>query len=156
MKQTGWIKLWRKYFHILFLRPVIKLIFGVNVIGNDNFDGLNQFVIIANHNSHLDILLLFKILPVHAIVSTRPIAEEVYFSRNRLVYNLVQFVLNPIWVKRGKIVKQTDPFKDTKTGLIWCLMDSLTEKQQCLYYPSAVEYVTELKTGGYEDWRLPT
>lgn len=117
MRQVQWLKLLRKYFHILLLRPIIKLIFGVNVVGGENFDDLKQFIIIANHNSHLDVLLLFNILPVPAIVTTRPIAEETYFIRNRFIFNLVKFALDPIWVKRGKQEKHEDPFLDTKVSL---------------------------------------
>ncbi|MBT7787741.1 MAG: hypothetical protein HN757_02535 [Calditrichaeota bacterium] len=107
----------RKYFHILLLRPLIKLIFGVGVLGRENFNDLKQFIIIANHNSHLDVLLLFKLLPVTAITRTHPIAEELYFSRNRFVCNLMKFALDPIWVKRGKQDRGEDPFKDTKALL---------------------------------------
>lgn len=46
--------------------------------------------------------------------------------------------------------------KDTKTGLVWCMLDSLMEKQKCLSYEDAKTYVKALKTGGHQDWRLPT
>jgi hypothetical protein len=45
---------------------------------------------------------------------------------------------------------------DTKTDLMWCIVDSLLELQGCLNYESAVKYVKNLKTGGHQDWRLPT
>ncbi|MEE8552773.1 MAG: DUF1566 domain-containing protein [Desulfobacterales bacterium] len=45
---------------------------------------------------------------------------------------------------------------DKKTGLMWCIVDSLLEIQGCLNYESAVKYVKDLKTGGHQDWRLPT
>jgi len=117
MINSSWSLVLRKYFHILLLRPVIKLIFGVGVLGKENFDGLKQFIIIANHNSHLDVLLLFKLLPVTAITRTHPMAEEMYFSRSRFVCNLMKFALDPVWVKRGKRDKSEDPFRDTKALL---------------------------------------
>jgi len=45
---------------------------------------------------------------------------------------------------------------DTKTGLMWSMLDSLQELKKCLNYESAVKYVQDLGTGGYHDWRLPT
>ena len=39
---------------------------------------------------------------------------------------------------------------------MWCIVDSLLELQGCLNYESAVKYVKNLKTGGHQDWRLPT
>jgi len=45
---------------------------------------------------------------------------------------------------------------ETKTGLMWSMLDSLQELKKCLNYESAAEYVQNLRTGGYKDWRLPT
>ena len=46
-------------------------------------------------------------------------------------------------------------FTDTKTGLIWCLLDSRAALNKCLDYESSQNYVKRLETGGYRDWRLP-
>jgi hypothetical protein len=46
-------------------------------------------------------------------------------------------------------------FTDTKTGLMWSLLDSYVELGRCQNYESAVQYVKSLKTGGHHDWRLP-
>jgi hypothetical protein len=45
---------------------------------------------------------------------------------------------------------------DIKTGLMWSLLDSESELGTCLDYRSAVQFVKELRHGGYTDWRLPT
>ena len=50
---------------------------------------------------------------------------------------------------------QDGTLTDTKTGLMWCILDSLLDLQGCLNYESAVKYVKNLKTGGHQDWRLP-
>jgi hypothetical protein len=46
-------------------------------------------------------------------------------------------------------------FTDTKTGLMWSLLDSYVELGRCHNYGSAVQYVKSLNTGGHHDWRLP-
>ncbi|MFP3981344.1 MAG: DUF1566 domain-containing protein [Desulfobacterales bacterium] len=47
--------------------------------------------------------------------------------------------------------------RDTKTGLMWQLLDTtLTRPEKCMTYEKAREYVKNLSTGGYTDWRLPT
>lgn len=48
--------------------------------------------------------------------------------------------------------------EDTKTGLMWTIIDSDATKadNQCLTYDRAKAYVDDLNTGGYTDWRLPT
>ncbi len=45
---------------------------------------------------------------------------------------------------------------DQVTGLTWCLLDSFLDLEKCIPYKTAKEYVHQLNTGGYSDWRLPT
>jgi len=54
------------------------------------------------------------------------------------------------------ILNRNDTVKDRKTGLTWCVADSLLDTDDCIDYDSAIEYTNNLKTGGYNDWRLPT
>ena len=57
----------------------------------------------------------------------------------------------------GRFVANGDgTITDKRTGLMWCTQDSQSELAKCLNYESADQYVHGLKTGGYEDWRLPT
>jgi len=101
--------------HILILRPLLKLFFGVNVAGKDNLHDLDRFIIIANHNSHLDVFLLFYVLPVRHILKTHPVAAEEYFARWKLLFRLVDCLLKPIWIVRGKRV--ADPLRGMKERL---------------------------------------
>jgi 1-acyl-sn-glycerol-3-phosphate acyltransferase len=87
--------------HLLVLRPVLKLLFGVHVEGREHLAGLERFILVANHNSHLDILLLFYILPVGHLRRTYPVAAYDYFSRSRGLRRLVEFLLQPVWIVRG-------------------------------------------------------
>lgn len=45
---------------------------------------------------------------------------------------------------------------DTKTGFMWTKKDSYADLERCLNWNDAKKYVDELKTGGYDDWRMPT
>ena len=57
----------------------------------------------------------------------------------------------------GRFVdNHNDTIKDTKTGLVWCMLDSLMKQQKCISYAEAKTYIKALKTGGHQDWRLPT
>ncbi|MDD3082166.1 MAG: DUF1566 domain-containing protein [Desulfobacterales bacterium] len=56
----------------------------------------------------------------------------------------------------GRFVEKTaGVVADVQTGLMWSLLDSDQELERCLTYDEALEYVKNLRTGGYEDWRLP-
>jgi 1-acyl-sn-glycerol-3-phosphate acyltransferase len=113
-KSTGSFSV-RVLIHLLLLRPFLKLFFGVNVAGRKNLASLDQFIIIANHNSHLDILLLFYILPVKQILTTQPVAAEEYFSKWKVLFKLVNYLFSPIWIIRDREVD--DPLKGMREAL---------------------------------------
>jgi hypothetical protein len=57
----------------------------------------------------------------------------------------------------GRFVANEDgTVTDAHTGLMWSILDSQQELGDCLNYDSAVAYVEDLETGGYQDWRLPS
>lgn len=88
--------------HLLVLRPLLWISCGVHVTGRNRLRHLDRFVLIANHNSHIDTLLLFHLLPWRQIPKTHPVAEHAYFSRSRLVLSLVSFLFRPVWIERGR------------------------------------------------------
>ena len=45
---------------------------------------------------------------------------------------------------------------DPATGLMWAQKDSYADLNKCLTYAESLKYVEDLKTGGHEDWRIPT
>ncbi|MDP6418866.1 MAG: 1-acyl-sn-glycerol-3-phosphate acyltransferase [Candidatus Krumholzibacteria bacterium] len=85
----------------LLLRPLLRFIFGINALGRENLEGLEQFILIANHNSHLDTLILFSVLPAEMIEKTHPVAARDYFCKNRLLFTLVDRLFRPLWVDRS-------------------------------------------------------
>jgi tetratricopeptide (TPR) repeat protein len=54
------------------------------------------------------------------------------------------------------VVNGNGTVTDTETDLMWCMLDSLSELGQCVDYMTGIRYVKDLRTGGYQDWRLPT
>ena len=45
---------------------------------------------------------------------------------------------------------------DMVTGMMWTQKDSYADLNRCLTYPEAQNYVEKLRTGGYDDWKIPT
>lgn len=45
---------------------------------------------------------------------------------------------------------------DLDLRLMWTQKDSYADLDKCLTYTESQEYTENLKTGGYEDWRIPT
>lgn len=46
--------------------------------------------------------------------------------------------------------------KDTKTGMMWTQKDSYVDLGHSLSWNESNDYVNELATGKFSDWRLPT
>jgi len=105
------------FIHLFLLRPLVKLIFGVNIFGNENIYNLKRFIIIANHNSHLDTLLLFYSLPVKQILITHPAAAKEYFSKSKIIFRLVSYLFSPIWVNRGDPSERVEFMNEVKNIL---------------------------------------
>ena len=95
--------------HILLLRPVLRLVFGMNVVGREHLRRLDQFILIANHNSHLDVFVMFGILPRRHLRRTHVVAAGDYFAPRPILFRLVNYLFRPVWIDR--VHKNSDPFK---------------------------------------------
>ncbi len=86
--------------HLLVIRPCLRLIFGVSARGREHLEGLERCVLAANHNSHLDTLLLYSVLPYDLLLRTRPVAAKEYFAKSKLAFGLMERLFRPVWVDR--------------------------------------------------------
>lgn len=86
--------------HLLVLRPLMKLVFGAGTEGRGRLRELDQFILVANHNSHLDLPLLFQLLPRDRIPDTHPLAAYEYFARSRPLFRIVERLFRPVWLAR--------------------------------------------------------
>ena len=100
----------RVLIQLLLVRPFLHGVFGVTVTGRENLKGLDRFIMVANHNSHLDIFLLYSILPTRHIANTSPVAARDYFARPKWLFRVLDNLLRPIWVDRDH--KVGDPLEE--------------------------------------------
>lgn len=70
-------------FFILIVRPFLILVTGVHIRGKDNLPLHRPCILAANHNSHLDTLILMSLYPLDKLKTIRPVAAADYFLKNK-------------------------------------------------------------------------
>ena len=72
-----------RFFKILFfgliIKPIVFIVLGLNLRGHDKLPKKGPAVIVANHNSHLDTIVLMSLYPLSIIHRVRPVAAVDYF-----------------------------------------------------------------------------
>jgi 1-acyl-sn-glycerol-3-phosphate acyltransferase len=69
----------------LVVKPLVLIILGLNIKGREKLPVKGPAIITANHNSHLDALVLMSLYPLASIHKVRPVAAADYFTRNRFL-----------------------------------------------------------------------
>jgi len=86
------------------IRPFLSFIIGVRYENTAALKQEQQYIIVANHNSHLDALSIRAALPESQRKKTYTVAALDYFGKNNFCKSAMRFFLNAILIKRKKTV----------------------------------------------------
>lgn len=72
-------RIFKVLFFGLFIKPIVFIMLGLNLRGRDKLPTKGPALIVANHNSHLDTIVLMSLYPLSMIHKVRPVAAVDYF-----------------------------------------------------------------------------
>jgi 1-acyl-sn-glycerol-3-phosphate acyltransferase len=108
---------WRLVFHWLVTKPILLLIIGLTVHNRQRIPRRGPAIIVANHNSHADIVVLTSLFPSRMLRGVRPVAAVDYFLRNRFLSWLARDCVGVLPIDRQARKQGRDPFVECVAAL---------------------------------------
>ena len=99
-------------FFVLVVRLVVLFILGLNIRYRQRLPVGGPAIIVANHNSHLDTLVLMSLIPLRQLHKVRPVAAMDYFMKDRKLAWFARTLINILPIQRTRADKNTDPLAD--------------------------------------------
>ena len=133
----------RRYGLMLIVRPAARLLFGLDVIGADKLPKDGPAIVAANHNSHVDTIVLLCLFPSKLLPKLRPVAAADHFDKGGFGSWFSKNVIGIIPIKRGGASRSEDVLAGAK--------EALTRGEILVVFPEGSrgepEEMTRFKTG---------
>lgn len=111
------ITLLRYIFFQITVKPIITVILGLNVRKRSRLPKQGPAIILANHNSHLDTMVLMSLFPWQVIKHIKPVAAADYFLSNKYLAWFSQKIIGIIPIERKRKDKSVSPFTQIQSAL---------------------------------------
>ncbi|MGB3627508.1 MAG: lysophospholipid acyltransferase family protein [Henriciella sp.] len=107
----------RRFILVVLVRPFAMLIIGLDVRGRQNLPTKGPAIIAANHNSHIDTLLMLCLFPSRSLKQVRPVAAADHFLKTPLSSWFSRNVIGIIPVNRKGAKEGEDVLAGCKAAL---------------------------------------
>lgn len=98
--------LWMAFLHKLIMNPFLKVLIGAQYYTNKSLHENDQYVLIANHYSHVDTAAILSLLPWKKVALTHPVAAMDYFGKNWITSIFFKYTMNVVLINRKSADKQ--------------------------------------------------
>jgi 1-acyl-sn-glycerol-3-phosphate acyltransferase len=133
----------RRYALMFLVRPIARLLFGLDVIGADKLPKQGPAIVAANHNSHVDTVILLCLFPARLLPKLRPVAAADHFDKGGFGSWFSRNIIGIIPIKRGAASRHEDVLAGAK--------EALTRGEILVVFPEgsrgAPEEMTRFKSG---------
>ena len=121
-----------------FWRNFLKIFIGLKYINRKTLKNKKQFILIANHNSHMDTMAIMSAIPSRYIHKVHPIAAVDFFGGSLLNKILMRYLVNATLIKRDRNDTENDPID---------AMDKMIKKYRSLIlYPEGSRGIPGIMT----------
>ncbi len=107
----------RLLFFVLIVRPLVLIVLGMNVRNLNRLPQDGPVIVVANHNSHLDTLILMSLFPLRLLYKIQPVAAEDYFLSNKLLGWFALNIIRIIPINRGDAIPMEQKLKNVSVAL---------------------------------------
>ena len=125
------------------MRWFLRLIVGVKYVNQKELKKNKQFILVSNHNSHLDTMALMSALPCAQLKNTHPIAASEYWGASPIKAFLAKSFANAILIYRDK--------NSQNYSSIQVMSDAIERGESLIFYPEGSrgepEKMQEFKKG---------
>jgi len=136
-------RLLRFIFYRVIVRFIVSIVLGLNVRHREKLPKQGPAIIVANHNSHLDTLVLMSLLPAQLLPNVQPVAAMDYFLSHPVLAWFAVKIIGVLPIKRKPAVRGDNP-------LLPCY-DALSDRRVLIFFPEGSrgkpEILSNFKSG---------
>jgi 1-acyl-sn-glycerol-3-phosphate acyltransferase len=103
---------------ITIARPLARFLTGVDVVNRQRLPTKGPAIVVANHNSHVDTLLLLALFSPRAVMRVRPAAAADYFLANPVIGWVSRNLIGIVPVERAKVGAGVDVLAPAREALL--------------------------------------
>ncbi len=132
-------KILLQFLYSVVIRNFLKVFVGVRMADARFLLKEKQFIIVANHNSHLDTLTLLASLPRKIILQVKPVAAQDHFGKTRFKEKLTRYFINALLIQRKR------DKENIKNDPIYKMVDALDKGFSLIIFPEGTRGEPEVQ-----------